>query len=191
MNDISCDVHGSSNMDFIIAFWQVLCRCCRYYFNIILLFYRSERREEKKWHMCVFDISLFPPSFLCLGCCRLLLTLQKRSLIYQRCSLSSVNVQYVYTIFIYCPINEINVNSKAYKPYVCVWLSPRALLMHFCNEIYRFIVDTSHDFLECMRALLSTAFKPPTNDLYKRRNKNKNTHTQSLNRQQWAHTKIY
>lgn len=40
--------------------------------------------------------------------------------------------------------------------------APYVLLMHFCNEIYRFIVDTSHDFLECMRALLSNAFEPAT-----------------------------
>lgn len=112
---------------------------------------------KKKWHMCVRHFFLSSSFFSCVLAAVVCFLLCKRDHSYAKCcSLSSVNVQYVHKNHLLSNKRKKNVmNSRAYKPYVWVCVSPCALLMHFCNEIYRFIVVTSHDFLECMRALLS------------------------------------
>lgn len=149
MNDISCDVHGSSNMNFYYCIPASAVSMLQILFeqNIAIV---SDWSEEKKMaHVC--------STFLCLGCCRSLMCFyfSKKEITHTKSTVHYLqSMLNTYSKFIYCPIKA---EKKLWTSRVC------ALLMHFCNEIYRFIVDTSHDFLRVhARAFVYSAFEPTT-----------------------------
>lgn len=136
LNDISCDMHGSSSMACCIH--KCMSMVVRYYCNI----YRRKKKHSIFFHhfYCRLLLLLLLPSVVCsigneithtamfIICGK---TLQ-RSQSFARCSFIESN--------------------KKQSAQICdsPALSVCALQMHLRNEIYRFIVDTSHDF--CLRA---------------------------------------